>query len=63
MTYVQLWRFNDVNTLSAYGLENSKACNKYQINFVTGLFKRTTQVAQFLIEFWNSLFIEFYFKA
>ena len=26
---------NDVNTPSAHGLENSKACNKYQANSAT----------------------------
>ena len=27
-----------VNTPSAHGLENSKACNKYQVNSVTGIY-------------------------
>ena len=38
LSYVQLWLLNDVKTPSARGLENSKACNKYQVNFITGVY-------------------------
>ena len=33
----QLWLLN-VNTPSAHDLENSKACNKDQVNSVTGVY-------------------------
>ena len=47
LPYAQLWLLNDVNT-PANGLENSKVCNKYQVNLFRnwGLFKQTGQVAQ-----------------
>ena len=38
LPYAQLWLLNDVNTPSVHGLENSKACNKYQVNSVTGIY-------------------------
>ena len=34
----QLWLLNDVNSPFAHDLENSKACNKDQVNFVTGVY-------------------------
>ena len=36
LLYAQLWLLSDVNTPSAYGLENNKACNKYQANPLKG---------------------------
>ena len=38
LPYAQLWLLNDVNIPSAHGLENSKACNKYQVSSVTGVY-------------------------
>ena len=38
LPYAQLWLLSDVNTPSAYGLENSKTCNKYQVNSVKGFY-------------------------
>ena len=38
LPYAQLWLLSDVNIPSAHGLENSKACNKYQVNSVTGVY-------------------------
>ena len=38
LPYAQLWLLNDFNTPSVYSHENSKACNKYQVNFVTAIY-------------------------
>ena len=52
LPYGQLWLLNDVNTPSAHGLENSKACKKYQVNSVTGIYpSRRDKKLSHLIEF------------
>ena len=38
LPYAQLCLLNDINPTPAHGLENSKASNKYHVNFVTAVY-------------------------
>ena len=42
LPYSQLWLLNDVTTPSSHGLENSKTCNKYHVNSITGVYPSLT---------------------
>ena len=38
LPYAQLRLLSDINTPSTHGLENSKACNEYQVKSLTGVY-------------------------
>ena len=52
LPYAQLWLLSDINTPSTHGLENSKACNEYQVKSLTGVYpSRQDKYLSHLIEF------------